>query len=182
ATLEEMGQLDNTVIVFAGDNGYLHGEHGQGDKRVMYEESIRIPMVMRYPKRVKPGTLVNQMALNIDLAPTFLDLAGVKSPAGVQGESWRPLFNGKSADWRKDFYYEYDLETPYVRKPEVRGIRTERWKYAETPLLQDIPELYDLKDDPYEMHNLQGKPEYVKIQADLKARLTEMEREAGYAK
>ena len=180
ATLEEMGELDNTVIVFTGDNGFLWGEHGQGDKRVMYEESIRIPMLMRFPKLVKPSTQINQMVLNIDLAPTFLDLAGVKTPEGVQGESWKPLLKGKTSDWRKDFYYEYDLETPYVRKPEVRGIRTERWKYAETPLLQDIPELYDLKNDPYELHNLQGKPEYAKIQADLKARLTEMEKEAGY--
>lgn len=180
ATLEDMGELDNTVIIFAGDNGFLHGEHGMGDKRVMYEESIRIPMLMRYPKLVKPGTLINQMVLNIDVCPTILDLAGVKSPAGVQGESWRPLFKGKSADWRKDFYYEYDLERPYVKRPTIRGIRTERWKYSETPELEDIPELYDLKNDPYEMHNLQGKPEYAKIQAELKARLTEMEKEAGY--
>lgn len=180
AALDEMGELDNTVIVFAGDNGFLHGEHGMGDKRVMYEESIRIPILMRYPKLAKPGTLVNQMVLNIDVCPTFLDIAGVKVPAEVQGKSWKPLLKGKTSGWRKDFYYEYDLEEPYVKRPSVRGIRTERWKYCETPDLQDIPELYDLKNDQHELRNLQGKSQHASIQADLKARLTEMERKAGY--
>ena len=179
--LEETGMLDNTVIVFAGDNGYLQGEHGgMGDKRMMYEESIRIPLLMRYPRLVRPGSLVDQMALNIDLCPTFLDLAGVRRPDGVQGQSWAPLLQGRTSGWRKDFFYAYDFEPPYNRKPANRGVRAESWKYITYPDLDDIDELYDLKNDPEEMRNLIDSPKHAEVVAQMKSRFQELIRETGY--
>ena len=173
STLEGLGILDNTVVVFAGDNGYFQGEHGLGDKRAMYEESIRIPMVMRYPKLVKPGTVVDKMVLNIDLCPTFLDLAGVKLFDGIQGKSIRPLLKGKTTGWRSDFFYEYIDEEPF-KIPTTRGVRTERWKYIEYPEADDICELYDLKNDPAEMHNLINDPSKAEVVKDMRKRLERM--------
>jgi len=179
-TLEEMGVLDSTVVVFAGDNGFLWGEHGQGDKRCMYEESIRIPLVMRYPACIKPGTLSDNIVLNIDVCPTFLDLAGVPIPETVEGKSWRPLFSGRDRGWRTDFLYEYDLEPPSVRKPTVRGIRNERWKYIEHPDYPGEYELYDVQTDPLEMHNLINDPKYAKTLAGMRTRFRELMTKAGY--
>ena len=181
STLESLGVLDNTVVVFAGDNGYLHREHsGMGDKRVMYEESIRIPLVMRYPKLVRSGTLVDRMVLNIDMCPTFLDIAGVRAADGVQGRSMVPLLRGRSAGWREDFLYAYDFEPPYKKKPANRGVRTDRWKYTEYPELDDICELYDLKNDPFEMHNLGQDPKHAGVLADMRARFERLVKETGY--
>lgn len=178
ATLESLGQLDNTVVMFAGDNGYFLGEHGLVDKRSMQEESIRIPFIVRYPKMIKPGTVIDQMVLNIDLCPTLLDLAGERAPTGVQGTSFKPLMMGRKPAWRDDWYYEYDLEKPYLT-PTVRGVRTARWKYVEYPDIQDTAELYDLKTDPGEMHNLISDPEYAGVLAEMKKRLARLKQETG---
>ena len=152
-SLEEKGQLDNTVIFFAGDNGYFHGEHRRGDKRLMYEESLRIPLLMRYPPLAKAGTTIDQMVLNIDVAPTILDLAGVTRAEGLQGESFVPLFRDRNSPWRQSFLYEYWVDlTPTI--PRMIGVRTPDWKYVEYPDLDDLPELYDLANDPYELKNL----------------------------
>jgi len=179
-TLEEMGVLDSTVVIFAGDNGFFWGEHGQGDKRTMYEESIRIPMLMRYPALVKPGTISDRMVLNIDVCPTILDLARVAVPEKVEGESWRPILKGNAKGWRTDFLYEYDLEPPSVRKPTIRGIRNERWKYIEYPDYPGEYELYDLKNDPHEMHNLVNDPKYAEVLASVRIRFCELMTRAGY--
>lgn len=179
-TLEETGVLDDTVVIFAGDNGYLWGEHGQGDKRVMYEESIRIPLLMRYPKLVKPKSLCEDIVLNIDVAPTILDLAGAAIPEKTDGRSWRPILKGNSRGWRTDFLYEYDLEQPYVRKPTVRGIRNERWKYIEYPDFPGEYELYDIKNDPHEMHNLINDPRCADVLARMRSRFRELMTRAGY--
>lgn len=180
-TLGEMGQLDNTVIVFAGDNGYFLGEHGRVDKRLMYEESIRIPMVMRYPKAIKPGTEVEGMVLNIDLCPTFLDLAGVKPPEGVQGRSFRPLLQGKKKGWREDWMYEYFREKGYNWTPDTVGVRTERWKYIEYLDEEGVPsELYDLKNDPMELKNLVDDPKHAGVLANMRSRLRRLQQETGY--
>jgi len=180
-TLEEIGQLDNTVVVFAGDNGYFLGEHGRVDKRLMYEESIRIPMVMRYPKAIKPGTEVEGMVLNIDLCPTFLDYAGVKAPDGVQGRSFRPLLQGKTRGWRRDWMYEYFREKGYNWTPDTVGVRTERWKYIEYLDEEGVPcELYDLKNDPMELRNLVDDPKHVGVLADMRSRLKRLREETGY--
>jgi len=153
-TLAERGVLDNTVVVFAGDNGYFHGEHRRGDKRLIYDEALRIPFLIRYPKLVEPGTVIDKIALNIDLAPTLLDLAGVAAPRTVQGRSLRPLLTGKKVDWRQRFLYTYFQEAWQPGMPTMLAVRTETWKYARYPEIDDIEELYDLRSDPREMHNL----------------------------
>lgn len=181
STLESQGQLDNTVVIFAGDNGYYLGEHGLVDKRSMHEESIRIPFIMRYPKMLKPGTVIDEMFLNIDLCPTLIDLAGAQVPQGVQGVSAKPLMAGKKPAWREDWYYEYDRENPYLT-PTVRGVRTKRWKYVEYPDINDTAELYDLKSDPGEMNNLISDPKHASVLADMKKRLARLKEETGAEK
>ncbi|MBI4976873.1 MAG: sulfatase-like hydrolase/transferase [Spirochaetes bacterium] len=157
--LEETGQLDDTIILFAGDNGFLHGEHRRGDKRVAYEESMRIPFIARYPRQIKPGTAVRDMVLNIDLAPTLLDLAGIPIPKQMQGLSMLPLFGGKPSSWRSSFLYEYYVDlTPSI--PMMLGVRTPEWKYVTYPDIDDVPELYQLLKDPKEMTNLALLPAY----------------------
>lgn len=173
STLESRGVLDNTVVIFAGDNGYFLGEHGLVDKRAMYEESIRIPLLMRYPRLAKAGTVVEEMVLNIDICPTIIDLAGERAPEGVQGVSAKPLLAGRKSGWRQDWFYEYDEEKAFAA-PTVRGVRTQRWKYVEYPEIKDTAELYDLKNDPGEMHNLIGEPKCADILADMKKRLARL--------
>lgn len=179
ALLEKQGRLDNTVIVFAGDNGYFWGEHRRGDKRLMFEEALRIPLLIRYPKLVKPGSTIERMALNIDLAPTFLDLAGVPVPSHMQGRSWRPLFAGDPADWRRSFLYEYWVDlTPTI--PRILGVRTENWKLVRYPDLHDIDELYDLRQDPHELHSLVKDPASAEVYGKMKAELDRLLKETGY--
>lgn len=178
--LEKMGQLDNTVIVFAGDNGYFRGEHnGRGDKRLFYEESIRIPLLMRYPREIEAGSTIPQMALNIDLAHTLLELAGVPAHPGMQGRSLRPLFRGNGMGWRTSWLYEYWVDlTPLL--PRMTGVRTESMKYVRYPDIDDIDEMYDLKTDPGELRNLALDPAYASQKKQLQAELARLMRETGY--
>src|SRR5689334_10791579 len=152
--LEETGRLDDTVIIYSSDNGYLWNEHQLGDKRAAYEESIRDPLLIRYPGVIKPGTKIDGITLNVDVAPTILDLAGAKVPADMQGRSWAPLLKGKTDDWRKSALFEYVWEKPYPRVPGWQAVRTDRWKYIHYDGVNDMDELYDLQTDPYEMKNL----------------------------
>lgn len=152
--LEETKQIDNTMVVFTSDNGYFWGEHSLGDKRAAYEESIRIPFVVRYPKLVKPGSRYEQMGLNIDVAPTFLELAGVTVPKSIQGKSLLPILKGDTSGWRTAFLAEYFMEQQFARVPTWQAVRTDRWKYIRYTDLEGMDELYDLKSDPYEMKNL----------------------------
>jgi N-acetylglucosamine-6-sulfatase len=158
--LKETNQLDNTVIVFTSDNGYFYGEHGLSvERRLAYEESIRMPLLMRYPPVVKAGTVRDEFALNIDLAPTLLELAGVTEPA-ADGRSLVPLLNGSGGDWRRSFLIEYysDKVIPRVRQMGYKAVRTERWKYIHYVELDGMDELYDLTADPYEMKNIINQP------------------------
>jgi len=177
--LEEEGELDNTVIMFAGDNGYFHGEHGRGDKRLMYEESLRIPLLMRYPAAAKPGSIVEQLVLNIDVAPTLLELAGVAPPATVQGRSTVPLLAGNAEGWRTSFLYEYWVDMT-DRIPHMLGVRTEGWKLIRYPDIDDIDEMYDLRNDPHEMTNLALQPEHAEKRRELSVELDRMMKETGY--
>ena len=153
-TLEETKQLDNTLIVFTSDNGYLWGDHHLGDKRWAYEESLRIPMLMRYPTKIKAGTTFNPMVLNVDMAPTMLELAGLPIPAEMQGRSITPVLRGDVKNWRTSFLAEYFMETNFPRVPSWQGVRNEQWKYIHYTELQGMDELYNLKTDPLEMKNL----------------------------
>jgi N-acetylglucosamine-6-sulfatase len=159
--LEETAQLDNTVIVLTSDNGYFYGEHGLSvERRLAYEESIRMPLLVRYPKAIKAGTVRDEFALNIDLAPTLLELAGVNAPAAMQGRSLVPFLKGASPVWRNSFLIEYysDKVFPRVLKMGYKAVRDRRWKYIHYLELEGMDELYDLKTDPYEMKNVIHEP------------------------
>jgi N-acetylglucosamine-6-sulfatase len=158
-TLRAAGELDNTVLLFATDNGFMIGEHGAIDKRCMYEESIRIPLLARYPALIRNPAVIPQMVLNVDFAPSVLDICGVAPPPRVHGRSWKPLVQGKTAGWRTSCYYEYNYEKEFPYTPNVRGVRTDEWKYVHYPSGerdkdQYAAELYNLKDDPLETRNL----------------------------
>ena len=112
--LDELQLSADTMVVFAADNGYYLGEHRLGDKRSAYDESLRIPLLVRFPRLGQPGRTIDRMALNVDLAPTILDYAGVAIPAEMQGRSWRPLFEGRDSDWRKAYFYCYFYERDFA--------------------------------------------------------------------
>jgi arylsulfatase A-like enzyme len=159
--LKETGQLDNTVIVFTSDNGYFYGEHGLSvERRLAYEESIRLPLLVRYPGLIKADTKLDEIVLNIDIAPTLLALAGVPVPGNMQGHSLVPLLTGKKNEWRSSFLIEYysDRIFPRIVKMGYQAVRTERWKYLRYLELDGMDELYDLKADPYEIRNIISQP------------------------
>jgi arylsulfatase A-like enzyme len=178
AVLEQKGILDDTAIVWSSDHGFFLGEHRFYDKRLMYEPSIRIPMMIRYPRRIKAGTSSDEMVLNLDLAPTLLDLTGVPIPKNFQGESMMPLAERRSPKWRKDWLYEYYEYPAAENVPPCRGVRTERYKYIEY-FTQDAYELYDLKTDPDEVNNLYGDPKYLDLVKTLRARLQQLRSETN---
>lgn len=178
--LEQSGQLDDTAILQSSDHGFFLGEWRCYDKRFMHEPSIRVPTLLRYPKAFKAGTQVNEMILNVDYAPTLLELAGVPVPADMQGRSLIDLAQGRSVpDWRKHWYYEYD-DNMVMMVPASRGVRTERYKfiqyYKETP--QEF-EMYDLQEDPGELNNLAGDPAHAALRADLQKQMAELRTELG---
>jgi len=184
AALKETGLLDNTVLVFAGDNGMFLGEHGMTDKRTMHEESIRVPMLVRYPGTIAPGTKVPQMVLNIDLAPSVLEICGAAPLKNIHGMSWAGLVSGKSSTWRDAWYYEYNYEKQFPYTPNVRGVRTDRWKYMHYPhgdggADRHKAELYDLKNDPGELKNLIDDPARAATIADLRKQLQLLMKQTG---
>ncbi|MBX7256675.1 MAG: sulfatase [Candidatus Hydrogenedentes bacterium] len=156
ATLRELGQLDSTLIVFTSDNGFLMGEHGLIDKRCMYEPSIRVPLIVHCPELFAGGTTRDEMILNTDYAPTFLEAAGCPIPTAWQGKSFYPLLENKQIPWRDAFLYEYFWERSFPQTPTVQGIRTDRYKLMRYHGVWDRYELYDLQNDPNEMNNLLG--------------------------
>ncbi|MBI2301825.1 MAG: sulfatase-like hydrolase/transferase [Armatimonadetes bacterium] len=175
--LEELRVLDDTVVVFTSDNGYFLGEHRRGDKRLAYEESIRIPFLVRYPRLAKPGSVVLPMGLNLDLCPTICDLCDVDPPRVVHGRSLRPLFadlGTRPRDWREDFLYQYFQERAFEGVPTIQAVRTERWKYVTAPAYPDAHELYDLEHDRYEMRNLADDPTHAQTRAALAVRLAQL--------
>jgi arylsulfatase A-like enzyme len=162
AALERAGRLDDTFILFLGDNGYFFGEHGLGpERRFAYEEGIRAPFVMRYPRQIRAGTTIAQLVLALDIAPTLVQLAGARAGPDVQGRSLVPLFSGRrAAGWRRSFLVEYYGENalPWLIGMGYKAVRTERWKLIHwvnrNPGGRVHDELYDLDADPYEMRNL----------------------------
>ena len=174
--LKEMGQLDNTVLMFTSDNGFFLGEHGMTDKRTMHEPSIRVPLLVRYPGLIRPGTVIKQQVLNVDFAPSILDICGAERLVNIQGRSWKGLLVGKTRGWRKSWCYAYDYEKEFPYTPNVRGVRTDEWKYVHYPNGDDKPdiykaELYNLKNDPGETKNLIDDPRYAGKVGELKAEL-----------
>ena len=155
--LERTGQLDNTLIIFTSDHGFLMGEHGiNAHKRWAYEPSVRVPLLMRYPKAIAAGSQRNQNALNIDIAPTILDVAGVKSPVPMHGTSLLPVLRNANAPLRDTFLCEYFLETFVPGVPDWQCVFQENWKYIHYQNLTGMDELYDLSSDPKEVRNVIG--------------------------
>jgi len=177
--LTSTGKLDDTLMLHTGDNGFFLGEWNRMDKRFMHEVSIRIPMVVRYPKLIKPGSTSDRMVLNVDIAPTLLELAGAEIPKAMQGRSWVTLFKDPKAEFRKDWLYEY-YEYPDAHKVRPhRGVRTETWKLIHYYQEPEEYELYDLANDPWEKVNLYDKTEHADRVKQLKSRLEELRKETG---
>lgn len=178
--LEQKDMLKNTLIVYTSDQGFYMGEHGWFDKRFMYEESMRTPLIMRLPDNMEKKAKgdIAQMVQNIDYAPTFLDIAGAEIPEDIQGVSLMPLLKGeKPENWRKSLYYHfYEYPAEHMVKRHY-GVRTERYKLIHFYNDIDVWELYDLKEDPKEMKNLFGKPGYEKITEELKAELVRLQKQ-----
>jgi N-acetylglucosamine-6-sulfatase len=178
--LEEMQILDDTIIIYAGDNGHFWGEHGLYDKRLAYEESIRIPFIVRYPGIINnPGRRASQMILNIDLAPTLLDIVGVGIPTNMQGRSIKPILQSSTAAGRHSWLYEHFPVFP-IPIPGITGVRTESYKYLEYQNNKRPKELFDLKSDPKEKHNIINTDEGRKLEKQLKHELERLKKETGY--
>ena len=174
--LVENGLLDNTLVVYTSDQGFYMGEHGWFDKRFMYEESMRTPLIMRLPKGFDRKGDITEMVQNIDYAPTFLELAGVILPEDIQGESLLPLLKGKKpAGWRKSLYYHfYEYPAEHMVKRHY-GVRTDRYKLIHFYNDIDAWELYDLEKDPAEMHNVINDPTYSEVLADMQEELQKLQ-------
>jgi arylsulfatase A-like enzyme len=174
------GIADNTVVVYTSDNGFFLGEHGLFDKRLMYEPSIRVPLLVRFPARVPAGRVdTSHLVLNVDVAPTLLELAGVPVPGWMHGRSLVPLLRSETPPWRDAFLYEY-YEYPAehcVRKN--RGVRTDRWKLIHFWEQPEEWELYDLQSDPDETHNLAGERRHEPVLRQLRERLEQLRAELG---
>jgi arylsulfatase A-like enzyme len=178
--LEKKGTLDDTIVVFTSDHGYFYGEHGLSEeRRLAYEEAIRIPLLVRYPPLVKRGTTPAEMVLSLDLAPTLLEVAGLTPSAGIQGRSLVPVFENRPGSWRSSFLVEYFSDTvfPRIRNMGYVAVRTARHKYIQYQELEGMNELYDLDADPYEERNLISVPSahatLEQMQSELQRLLTE---------
>lgn len=172
--LKENGLEENTIVVYTSDQGFYLGEHGWFDKRFMYEESFRTPILMKYPKEIKAGTVIDELVQNIDFAPTFLDYAGAEIDESIQGESLRKLVNGEASEWRDAIYYTF-YEYPSEHKVKRHyGVRTDRYKLIHFYYDIDKWELYDLEKDPTEMHNAYNDVEYTSVKEDMHKQLEKM--------
>ena len=172
--LDEAGLAENTIVVYTSDQGFYLGEHGWFDKRFMYEESFRTPLVMRYPKEITAGTKIDKLVQNLDFAPTFLDYAGIKAPEEMQGESFRKLVAGETGQWRDAVYYTY-YEYPSIHMVKRHyGVATDRYKLMHFYYDIDEWEMYDLETDPMEMQNIYDDPAYADVRKMLHERLEEL--------
>jgi len=189
AHLEESGQMDNTLIIYTGDQGFMLGEHDYQDKRWMYEESMRMPLLIRYPKKIKAGTIIESCVENVDFGPTMLEMAGIQVPSSMQGQSFKEhLETGKEPhDWKQAAYYRYWMHMAHHDNPAHLGIRTKTHKLIyfygcnydggyQTP-----PgwELYDLVNDPFETQNLYDEPKYAELVKELKKQLSQTRERVG---
>ena len=177
AFLDKTGLERNTIVVYTSDQGFFLGDHGLFDKRFMYEEAIRMPFLVRWPENIKPGTRSDTLALNIDFAPTFLDVAGLPISAGMQGRSLQPVLRGRTpSDWRTSMYYRYYHDPGDHNTRAHYGVRTRThkliyfWKKEQW-------ELFDLINDPHELHNLYGQPGQEQLTSTLKTELSRLKRQ-----
>lgn len=177
--LKARGELDSTLVIYMGDNGFAFGEHGLIDKRTAYEESMRVPLLARCPELFGGGRKVEEVVANLDIMPTVLEACGAQAPAGIDGMSWLRLLRGERAGWRSELLYEYYWERNFPQTPTIHALRTDRYKYVRVHGLWDLDELYDLKEDPLESWNLILRPEFRKTAEELRARLWKVLEETG---
>jgi N-acetylglucosamine-6-sulfatase len=183
AALEESGALEQTVIVVTSDHGYFYGEHWLNEeRRLAYEETVRIPLIVRYPSVARAGAVPPEMVQTIDLAPTLLELAGVVDPVKRQGGSLVPLLRGEHPPWRQSVLIEYWSDTvfPRIRNMGYQAVRTGRYKYIDYLELEGMDEIYDLESDPYEMDNLMGSAREQELLPMLQKELARLHQETGY--
>jgi len=178
--VDTLGLDKNTVVIFTSDNGYYLGEHGLGDKRSAYEESLRLPLLVRSPFHDVKKAAVDPIVLNLDLASTIVDLAGLPVPKSFQGRSLKPLLEGNApADWRKDFLYEYFYERNF-RNPPIVAVRTEREKLVTYPGREEWNQIFEVREDPYELVDHHGNTGKAELRQHLEKRLEALKAETGY--
>ena len=176
--LDENGLADNTIVVYTSDQGFYLGEHGWFDKRFIYDESFKTPLLIRWPNTIRPGTTSDEIVQNLDFAQTFLDAAGIKAPQDMQGKSLMPLLKGKEHLWDRDAVYYHYYEYPSVHMVKRHyGIVTREYKLVHFYYDVDEWELYDRIKDPGEMHNVYADPQYREVVGDLKKKLTHLRRQ-----
>ncbi|MFP3897351.1 MAG: sulfatase [Anaerolineales bacterium] len=190
--LEEEEIVEDTLVIYTSDQGFFLGDHGWFDKRFMYEESLRMPFIIRYPREIEAGSINDDIMLNVDFAPTFLDFAGLDVPEAFQGRSFRPLLRGRTpSDWRQSMYYRYWMHKAHHNVYAHYGLRTKRHKliyYYNDALGQPGAidenydpewELFDLKEDPHELNSVYDDPDYANVVRELKDELHRLQRELG---
>ncbi|MEM7698243.1 MAG: sulfatase [Verrucomicrobiota bacterium] len=177
--LEERSELENTLILYLGDNGFLFGEKGLIDKRNAYDASVRIPMIAHYPAGIEAGQTLSQVVANIDVAPTLLDFAGVEIPDHFDGESMKSILTGESDEFREAVLYEYYWERNYPQTPTMHAVLGERYKYIRYHGIWDVDELFDLENDPEERINLINDPAQAERIVSLNQQLFDLLEESG---
>jgi len=177
--LRKRGELDSTLVIYMGDNGFAFGEHGLIDKRTAYEESMRVPMLARCPELFSGGQVVNEVVANIDVMPTVLAAAGLEPPAGLDGRNMLPVLQGKGKGWRDELLYEYYWERNYPQTPTIHALRGNRYKFIRCHGIWDIDELYDLQEDPLEARNLIFSEQHAGIAKQMRERLFEVLEQTG---
>jgi len=172
--MEESSRLENTILIYMGDNGFQFGEQGLIDKRTAYEASVKVPLLVWSPKKIKNARVIDKMVANIDIAPTILDMAGVPIPGNMDGRSFKPLLEGEKTGWRKELLYEYYWERNYPYTPTTHALLTDRYKFIRYHGIWDLNEFYDLQSDPEEVHNLINDEAHQELIAGHRSRLFEL--------
>lgn len=177
--LKKMGIHNDTLVIYMGDNGYMFGEHGLIDKRVAYETSSRVPMLMQCPNLLPGKSVVEEVVANIDIAPTILEAMSLKKPPHMDGQSFLPLALGKNIRWRDYFLYAYYWEQNYPQTPTHFSLRGKQYKYTTYYGVWDTDELFDIQNDPNEQNNLIHLPDFEKVKVDMQTRLYQMMADLG---
>lgn len=172
--LKTRGELESTLVIYMGDNGFAVGEHGLIDKRTAYEESMRVPLLARCPELFGGGRTVKEVVAGIDIMPTVLGVAGAAGPKGLDGMNWLPLAQGQQVPWRKELLYEYYWERNFPQTPTMHALRGERYKFIRYQGIWDTDELYDMQEDPLESRNLIADPRVAGVVKEMRERLFDL--------
>ena len=177
--LKRRGELDSTLVIYMGDNGFAFGEHGLIDKRTAYEESMRVPLLARCPELFSGGRTVKEFVAGLDIMPTVMDAARAAIPAGLDGKSWLPVVTGQKTEWRKELLYEYYWERNFPQTPTMHALRGDKFKFIRYQGIWDLDELYDLEEDPLESRNLINSETYTPVVDQMRKRLFDIFEETG---